>query len=92
MLTKRQKTEILRRCRKSFTYFCKNFCKIKHPNAGIIPFNLFKYQKKSIKEFNFLVIIEDPSWATALAIGALIANVFSMGLVYIESSKTQDEY
>ena len=45
-----------------------------------------------IPAFVFLVIIHDDSWAMALAIGALIANIFSMGLVYIESSKTQEEY
>ena len=45
-----------------------------------------------IPAFVFLVIIQDDSWAMALAIGALIANIFSMGLVYIESSKTQEEY
>ncbi len=45
-----------------------------------------------IPAFVFLVIVQNDSWAIALAIGALIANVFSMGLVYIESSKTQEEY
>lgn len=51
MITKEQKKEILRRCKESFIYFCTNFCKIKHPNAGIIPFKLFKYQIESVKEF-----------------------------------------
>jgi len=50
-LTKNQKKIILQKCKNSFIYFCENFCKIKHPNAGIIPFRLFKYQKKSIKAF-----------------------------------------
>jgi len=45
-----------------------------------------------IPAFVFLVIVGDESWAMALSIGALIANVFSMGLVYIESSKTHEEY
>jgi len=45
-----------------------------------------------IPAFIFLVIVGDDSWAIALAIGALIANVFSMGLVYIESGKTKEEY
>ncbi|ADN08635.1 DUF6394 family protein [Sulfurimonas autotrophica] len=45
-----------------------------------------------IPAFVFLVIVQDDSWAMALAIGALIANLFSMGLVYIESSKTHEEY
>ena len=45
-----------------------------------------------IPAFIYLVVIGDSSWAVALAIGALIANIFSMGLVYIESSKTHEEY
>jgi len=45
-----------------------------------------------IPAFVYLVIIGDTNWAVALAIGALIANIFSMGLVYIESSKTHEEY
>ena len=45
-----------------------------------------------IPAFVFLVMVGDESWAMALSIGALIANVFSMGLVYIESSKTHEEY
>lgn len=50
-LTKKQKLKILERCKKSFVYFCENFCKIKHPSANIIPFKLFGYQKKSVKDF-----------------------------------------
>ena len=45
-----------------------------------------------IPAFIFLVIMGDDKWAVALSIGALIANVFSMGLVYIESSKTHEDY
>ncbi|MEO1954810.1 MAG: DUF6394 family protein [Campylobacterales bacterium] len=45
-----------------------------------------------IPAFIFLEVVHNLSWAIALSIGALIANVFSMGLVYIESSKTKDEY
>ena len=45
-----------------------------------------------IPAFVFLVIVQNDTWAIALAIGALIANLFSMGLVYIESSKMQEEY
>lgn len=51
MITKEQKKEILRRCKESFIYFCTNFCKIKHPNASIIPFKLFKYQIESVRDF-----------------------------------------
>jgi hypothetical protein len=40
----------------------------------------------------YLVVMGNAEIAIALTIGALIANVFSMGLVYIESSKTREEY
>ncbi len=45
-----------------------------------------------IPAFIYLEVVGNLTWAIALAIGALIANVFSMGLVYIESSKNRDEY
>ncbi len=45
-----------------------------------------------IPAFIYLVVADNMEWAMALAIGALIANIFSMGLVYIESSKTREEY
>lgn len=43
--------EIVKKCRKSPAYFIDNFCKIKHPKAGIIPFKLFKYQRKCVEHF-----------------------------------------
>jgi len=45
-----------------------------------------------IPAFIYLEVAGNVEWAIALAIGALIANIFSMGLVYIESSKIHDEY
>ncbi len=45
-----------------------------------------------IPAFIYVEIAGNMEWAIALAIGALIANIFSMGLVYIESSKTHEEY
>ena len=42
---------VVKRCQKSPSFFIENFCKIQHPTAGILPFNLFDYQKKSIKAF-----------------------------------------
>jgi hypothetical protein len=45
-----------------------------------------------IPAFIYVEVVGNMSWAIALAIGALIANVFSMGLVYIESSKNREEY
>lgn len=45
-----------------------------------------------IPAFIYLEVLGNLEWAIALTIGALIANLFSMGLVYIESSKNRDEY
>ncbi len=45
-----------------------------------------------IPAFVYMVILGNIEWAIALTIGALIANIFSLGLIYIESSKTHDEY
>ncbi|MFA5233160.1 MAG: DUF6394 family protein [Sulfurimonas sp.] len=45
-----------------------------------------------IPAFIYLEVVGNLEWAIALAIGALIANVFSVGLVYIESSKNRDEH
>ena len=41
----------MKKCKKDPEYFINNLCKIKHPTAGIIPFKLFSYQKKCLKEF-----------------------------------------
>ncbi len=45
-----------------------------------------------IPGFIYLELAGNVNWAIALAIGALLANIFSMALVLIESSKTRDEY
>ena len=45
-----------------------------------------------IPAFIYLEVAENMEVAIALSIGALLANMFSMGLVYIESNKNRDEY
>ena len=45
-----------------------------------------------IPAFIYLELVGNIQWAIALAIGALIANIFSMALVLIESSKNREEY
>ena len=40
----------------------------------------------------FALILHDPNSAVMLAIGAVIANIFSMALVLVESSKVKDEF
>ena len=45
-----------------------------------------------IPAFVYLEISGNITWAIALSIGALIANIFSMALVLIESTKTREVY
>jgi len=45
-----------------------------------------------IPAFIYLEVVGNLEWAIALTVGALIANVFSVGLVYIESSKINEDY
>ena len=45
-----------------------------------------------IPAFIYLELVGNMEWAIALAIGALIANLFSMALVLVESARTREEY
>jgi len=45
-----------------------------------------------IPAFVYAQLLGDTQTAIALAIGGVIANMFSMALVLIESSKTRDEF
>ena len=50
-MTKDEILQVIDKCRRSFIFFCENFCKIQHRNAGILPFKLFPYQRASVKAF-----------------------------------------
>lgn len=43
--------KIIKRCQKDPAFFINNFCKVKHPKLGIIPFTLFKYQRRCLQDF-----------------------------------------
>lgn len=43
--------EAIKRCQASVAWFLRNFGKLKHPSAGIIPFYPFKYQRRAIQAF-----------------------------------------
>ncbi|MCJ7765175.1 MAG: DUF6394 family protein [Thiovulaceae bacterium] len=45
-----------------------------------------------IPAFIYLELVGNEKVAIALAIGALLANIFSMALVLVESSRTREEY
>jgi hypothetical protein len=46
----KQEEEIVK-CADSFAYFCQKYIKILHPTKGLIPFILFKYQDRTIKDY-----------------------------------------
>ena len=46
----KQQEEIVK-CSKSFSYFCHKYVKILHPTKGLIPFIMFKYQMKCIRDY-----------------------------------------
>jgi hypothetical protein len=46
----RQQVEFLK-CAASFSYFCHKYVKIAHPKRGLLPFILYKYQKRVVKEY-----------------------------------------
>ena len=39
------------RCRKDCTYFIENYVKIEHQMHGVIPFNMYPFQKEIVKNF-----------------------------------------
>lgn len=46
----KQSQEIIK-CVNSFPYFCHKYIKLTHPHRGLIPFILYKYQKRVIEQF-----------------------------------------
>lgn len=40
------------KCMKDPVYFATNYCKIIHPDRGLVPFDMYPYQEKMYKNFN----------------------------------------
>lgn len=74
------KLEIIRNCKESVTSFLRNYGKLKHPSAGILPFYPFSYQRKAIKAFrkNRLNIFRKCRQAGASKISGAFATWFAM--------------
>jgi hypothetical protein len=75
-----QQKQIIKNCQSSVTYFLRNYGKIKHPSAGIIPFYPFSYQRRAIKAFrtNRLNIFRKCRQAGASKIAGAFALWFAM--------------
>lgn len=51
MIITSQHEQIIKRCQSSVVWFLRNYGKLKHPSAGILPFTPFSYQRNAIKCF-----------------------------------------
>jgi len=47
-----RQAEEIQKCVDSFPYFCQKYIKILHPTKGLIPFVLYKYQARCIREYH----------------------------------------
>lgn len=91
----RQQKEIIKCCN-SFSYFCHKYIKILHPMKGLIPFVLFKYQKKVIKDyennrFNIISKFRQGGLTTVTLLWGLWKCMFQMDQQVMLISKTDRE-
>ena len=72
-LTKKQVKEEIKKCGRDPVYFIKHYCRIQHPQKGLIPFHLYDFQEDLLQEFNdyrFNIILK----ARQLGISTLTAG------------------
>lgn len=84
------------KCTLSFTYFCRKYVKINHPTKGLLPFYLFKYQRRVIDEyennrFNIIRKFRQGGLTTVTVIWALWKCMFREDQVIMVVSKSDRE-
>jgi hypothetical protein len=75
-LTKEQIKDEIKKCGKDPVYFITNFCKISHPDRGLIPFSLYNYQIQTIKDFEdyrFNIVLKARQLGLSTAVAGYIA-------------------
>lgn len=80
-LTKSQIKNEIKKCGRDPVYFIKNYCKVSHPEKGLIPFKTFDYQDELLKTFNerrYTVILK----ARQLGISTIVAGYVSWLLMF----------
>jgi hypothetical protein len=90
-----QQREIIK-CRHSFAYFCHKFVKIGHPIKGLLPFVLFRYQKRVVREyeqhrFNIIRKFRQGGLTTVTVLWGLWRAMFKKREVLMLLSKTDRE-
>lgn len=91
----KQKIETIK-CVNSFEYFCHRYIKILHPIKGLIPFVLFDYQRKVIKEyennrFNIISKFRQGGLTTVTLLWGLWRCMFKLDQQIMLLSKTDRE-
>mgnify|MGYP003645173914 FL=1 len=74
MQKKEQMAEIIR-CGKDPSYFCINYARISHPQRGLIPFNLYDFQKDTLLDFSkhrFNVILKARQLGISTTVAAYV--------------------
>ena len=91
----RQRSEILK-CSQSFFYFCHKYVKILHPMKGLIPFVLYNYQRKVIRDyekyrFNIISKFRQGGLTTVTLLWGLWRCMFDLDQQIMLLSKTDRE-
>ena len=91
----RRKKEMIK-CADSFAYFCHKYVKILHPMRGLIPFILFKYQRKTIYDyennrFNIISKFRQGGLTTVTLLWGLWRCMFQLDQQIMLISKTDRE-
>lgn len=91
----RRRKELIK-CSQSFPYFCHKYVRILHPMRGLIPFVLFKYQRKTINDyetnrFNIISKFRQGGLTTVTLLWGLWRCMFQLDQQIMLISKTDRE-
>ncbi len=80
-LTKQQIKSEIKKCGRDPVYFIKNYCKISHPEKGLISFKTYDFQDDLLKDFNdyrFNIVLK----ARQLGISTIVAGYIAWLLLF----------
>lgn len=91
----KQKEELLK-CAMSFPYFCHKYVKIAHPKRGLLPFILYNYQRRCVKEyenhrFNILSKFRQGGLTTVTVLWCMWRCMFKLDETIMVLSKSDRE-
>ena len=91
----KQESEIYK-CTQSFSYFCHKYIKILHPTEGLVPFVIFNYQERVIKNydnnrFNIVSKFRQGGLTTVTLLYGLYKALFTLDFSMMLISKSDRE-